>query len=661
MVKTLGIDLGTTNTVVSYRERGQFHFLSFGQDTSLPSSMIYRQGHVEVGTMAVKRATVHSENYIKSSKTHLGDFNKSWQIEDRIFSPMDVATEILKKVKDEAIKKWGDQKFRVVITVPAYFNANQRDETKKAGIAAGFDVKQIITEPVAAAVAYGLEDQTNGLIYVVDIGGGTFDVAILRAGNSQFETLAIAGDHKLGGDDFDKIVLKCIIQEIKQQTNIDFQSTQSSHLKEDEYSKVYQKLLKAAEDTKKALSETATYDVKLFNIINGVNVSFTITRTEFEKEVALLLKRINKTLKECLTNAGLSIEAMDKIILVGGTSHIPAIQNFIQKEFGKAPYLDRDMGKLVAMGAAILSEDSIESISIHDIVAHSLGIEIQGQRFEKILPRGSSYPISIKKVFTTTLDYQEVVDIAIFEGENEDNVSDNFFYGSLTLPHIEKAEKGVPRIEVEFTFDSSQTLHVVASDLNTGSSVAQQLKVEKGVRRERPKANTCDIALLLDRSMSMGKAIEQAKEACLNLVDNMVDFSLHRMSLVIFDSTSTILTTLTNDQSKLRSEIKRISVTGTTDMTGAFENALTVLSGSTNRKIAIMVTDGEPDYAYIAEQRANDLKNAGAQLITIGVGNNIDENYLSRISTSPNDYHSIHTISQLADIFERITNALQTV
>lgn len=661
MAKSLGIDLGTTNTVVSYLDNGKFGYLSFGRDTSLPSCLLYKDEKIDVGTRALKKSIMYADHFIKSSKTFMGDFRKTWMIDNRTFTPTEVASQVLKKVKEEAVKQLGDGEFDVVITVPAYFNANQREETKKAGIEAGLNVKQIVTEPVSAAVAYGFEDSTQGLLFVVDIGGGTFDVSILKLNNGHFETIEIAGDAKLGGDDFDEVILERLYSEVRKKTGVDLEEFEQSGLSKEDYSKACQTLIGVAEEVKIALSSSSEYEVSLLNIVGNSSYSFVFTREEFEDSVRSLLSRIRKTIKNCLSDADISASEIDKIILVGGTSKIPAIQALVEEEFGKLPYADRDLSKLVAMGAALLAEDD-ETITVKDIIAHSLGIEVYGNKFEKILYRNSQYPITAKKEFTTTYDYQTEVLIAIFEGENENEVDQNSYSGSFILPNIEKAKKGIPRIEVEFSFDESQTLQVTARDLNTGSSIKQTVQIDKGERREKPESKPYDIALMLDRSYSMeGEDIIQAKKACVALVSEMIDLNVNRVGFISFDHVSKIHSHLTHDADKLVSEITRIQVSGSTNMAGAIKDAYDVLNKGANERLAILVTDGAPDSISETELYAKKLKSAGARLITIGVGYGVNEQFLTNIATSKSDYYFVENMEDLHDIFEEITAALQVV
>lgn len=666
MVKKIGIDLGTTNTVVSYIENGKFKYLYFNAKDSLPSAILYRNNKIDVGEKAVKRSVIHSEQFIKSSKTFMGDHEKEWNIEGKKYTPTEVATEILIKVKNEAQKVFADEQLEAVITVPAYFNSNQREETKKAGENAGFIVKQIINEPVAAAVAYGFEDDINGQIFVVDIGGGTFDVSILKVLPGEFESVAIEGNSKLGGDDFDQIILEKLYKEIRMSTGVDLESFDSAGLSKEEYTQACQKLVIEAEEAKKTLSSInrVEIDIPALFVLKGApyNFSTVMSRDEFEEEAKSLFTRIKRTIRKCLDDANISPSEIDKVILVGGTSNIPIIKEFVEEEFGKKPYADRDLAKLVAMGAALVADSDDDSIILRDIIAHSLGIEIEGQRFEKILLKNMRYPTKQSKLFTTTYDYQTEVDICIFEGENSENVEENTFYGSFVLPNIQKAKKGIPKIEVEFAFDNNQTLHVTAKDITSGSKNSMSLSLEKGIRKERKQAHPNDIALLLDRSGSMsGSDIIEAKKACLALVNSMIDFSINRVGFITFDTHSNILSPLTNDKNKLIREIQDIHVTGSTNMAAAFENADKVLRDSKNSKIVIMVTDGAPDNASSAVTNANKLKINGIRIITIGVGSGVNSGYLMELASNPEDYYFVTNMNQLQDIFEKITNSLQAV
>jgi len=474
-----GIDLGTTNSVASYMNHGKIEYIKFRNKESIQSVVMYQNGKFIVGDKAKKKANLFPENYIKSSKTYMGDFSKTWNIEDKVFTATDIAKEILLEIKS-AIEKanLNTTEIEVVITVPAYFTSSQIDETKKAGEAAGLNVKQIITEPVSAAIAYGFEDNLNQKIFIVDIGGGTFDTAILEVKNQEFKTLSYGGDNKLGGDDFDQKILDIILKHIRKNGGVNLSSLSKSGLGNEAYSKAYQSLLLKAEEAKMELSEHEKVEISIANLFDNYNLELTITKSEFEEVADDILYKIKKQINITLDKANLNTDHIDKVVLVGGSSRIPAIRNIIIEIFNTTPYSDKPLDKLVAMGAAIAVTDE-NSVRIYDIISHSLGIEIINKRFAPILIKNSKYPISSSEIYTTTDDYQEVVNIAVYEGEDE-STNNNKLYGGFKLTDLEFAEKGIPKIEVTFEFDNNRILHVTARDLNTNSTNKKIIEMNKG-------------------------------------------------------------------------------------------------------------------------------------------------------------------------------------
>jgi len=473
----IGIDLGTTNSVVGYFNNGKIEYLKFKREEVLPSVVLYQNGKVTVGEIAKKKSVSYSNNYISSSKTFMGDNEHIWEIEDRKFTPTDVAAEILKEIKKSLEKKFpGLSEIHAVITVPAYFKSTQIDETKKAGEMAGLIVKQIITEPVAAAIAYGFEDEVNQKLFIVDIGGGTFDTAILKVTNKDFETLAIDGDRKLGGDDFDKHILEFLLKHIRKEKGVNLSSQAKSGLGETEFYRAKQTLILESEKIKKELSEYDKYDIEIPNLFSGYNLTTSLTRNEFENLSKSTFDKIKMIIKRTLDDPQYETSDIDKIVLVGGSSKIPAIREFITEFFGKNPFSDKPLDKLVAMGATIVAQNN-ETVQIRDIISHSLGVELVGNKFSPILKKNQRYPLAVSQTYTTTADYQESVDINVYEGEDEDDVNNNDFYGGFSLSNIEQAQAGVPQIEVTFQFDINRILKVTAKDLNTKSSVSENIIV----------------------------------------------------------------------------------------------------------------------------------------------------------------------------------------
>jgi len=409
----------------------------------------------------------------------MGDNSKVWEIDNRSFTPTDVAYEILMEIKKTLEKKFGTlNTITTVITVPAYFTSTQIDETKKAGEKAGFDIKQIITEPVSAAVAYGFEDNINQKLFIVDIGGGTFDTAILKIEDKDFETLAIDGDRQLGGDDFDNHILEFLFKYIRKDKGINLSSLSKSGLGEDDYRKAYQSLIVEAEKIKIELSQYDRVDIDISNLFTGYNLSTTISREEFHKISSSTIDKIKRVIERTLSDNEFTPSDIDKVVLVGGSSKIPVVRDFVTNLFNKKPYSDKPLDKLVAMGAAIVSNNE-NTVQIRDIISHSLGIEVIFDRFSPILLKNQKYPISNTQTYTTTSDYQEELPINIFEGEDEEDINNNTFYGGFKLDNIQIAPANVPQIEVTFEFDRNRILKITARDINTNSTKSETIDIDK--------------------------------------------------------------------------------------------------------------------------------------------------------------------------------------
>ena len=516
----IGIDLGTTNSVVAFFENGAIQYLRFRNKESLTSTMLYQNGKTTIGEMAKRKSAIYPSNFIKSSKTFMGDNVKTWKIEDKEFTPTDVATEVLNEIAKELKKKFSDlTEVKAVITVPAYFTSTQIDETKKAGERAGFIIKQIVTEPVSAAVAYGFESQINQKLFIVDIGGGTFDTSILEVDNKTFNTLAIGGDNNLGGDDFDNHILEYLLKFIRKDKGINLASFEKSGLAEDDYRKAYQALINKAEEVKIELSEYDDVEIEIANLFSGYNLSTSITRAKFEEISSITIDKIKREIEKTLTEQGFSSSDIDKVVLVGGSARIPVVREFVTNLFGKNPYSDKPLDKLVAMGASIVAHDD-NTVQIRDIISHSLGIELVNDKYSPILKKNSKYPLSNTQTYTTVMDYQANLDINVFEGEDEDDVNTNSFYGGFSLQNIEQAPAGIPQIEVTFEFDKNRILKVTAKDVRSGSNRSENIQIDKGEKKKiTPDRMKAHIMFVLDTTGSMHTSIEAVKQAILKVVN----------------------------------------------------------------------------------------------------------------------------------------------
>jgi molecular chaperone DnaK len=668
MILEIGIDLGTTNTVVSFLKNGALEQLRFRNKDNLPSTMLFVDQKVTIGDIAKRKSALYPNNYIKSSKTFMGDTSKSWEIEGKIFTPTNVAIEILKEI-NKNIKKTDPSisEVRAVITVPAYFTSTQIDETKKAGEAAGFIIERIITEPVAAAIAYGIDDQVDQTLFIIDIGGGTFDTSILEVKGSNFNTLAIDGDSKLGGDDFDNHILEAILKFIRKDQGVNLSSYDKSDLNEDEYRKAYQAIINKAEDVKIELSEFESVSIEIANLFSGYNLSMSMTRDEFEQISSISIEKIKRTIQKTMTDNDFSPEDIDKVVLVGGSSKIPVVREFVTELFNTQPYSDKPLDKLVAMGAAIIAHqsDTVQSkIEINDIISHSLGIEIVDDRFSPILEKNSKYPVSKSQMYTTVSDFQQHLDVNVFEGEDENDVTKNSFYGGFTLSDIEQAYAGSPQIEVTFEFDINRILKVTARDLNTNSKHSEVIDIDKTQKKNiTPEVQPFDIALVIDVSYSMnGYPLQKAKEACQSMVADMIDLNVHRIGLVEFESHASTLSYLTQDKHKLDKAISSLHCKGGTDIRDGLrvaEEELFKTREKINKELVILVTDGDSPEAPAIRQ-AEKIKQLGMRIVSIGVGHGVNERLLRNIATS-DDYYQIDTVDKLQEIFHHISCSLQTI
>ncbi len=668
----IGIDLGTTNTLVASEVKGKMKLYKFGNSNMLKSALFYDSENDEiiVGDKALKKGALSSSNLIKSSKTFMGDFQKQWHIGNRIFTPTDVAMYILTEVKNKvlsSLKSDEDEDISCVITVPAYFTSNQIDETKKAGKMAGLNIKAIISEPVSAAIAYSQTIETDETLFVLDLGGGTFDVSILKATNStkMFDTLAVDGDHRLGGDDFDEMLFQHFLSLVQKDTGLDFSSFQRSGLDDyEDYLLICLNLKKEAENVKIALSEELSYEASISNLFytHGKDYHFNhiIHRNDFNNVCKPLLDKIRKITQKCLNESGLKVSDINRIVLVGGSSYIPAVAEIAEEIFHKKPYSDEDLSSLVVAGATLYASPKGIQTSINDIISHSLGIEVfeKGKaELEKILYKNQKYPCEASKTFSTVSDYQEEVSINVWEGEIEADVNLNEFYGGFVLDGIEKAKAGIPEISVTFSFDSDRILTVTAKDLKT--QVSKTVQVQKGQRLESNKSKPIDFVVMIDTSGSMsGNPIQLAKNACINLVNDMIDLNYHRLGLISFGSASQIISDLSQDKVHLISKIQTINTSGQTNMTAAFHHSADMLKSSTNSKICILVTDGYPDCSSDVLSVSKKVKEKDIRCITIGAGD-IDKNFLMEVASAKTDFHYVNDMSGLKNVFENVINSLQ--
>ena len=481
MSKVIGIDLGTTNSCVAVMEGGEAVVIPNPEGNRTTPSVVgfKKDGERIVGEPAKRQAITNPDRTIASIKRYIGTNHKE-SIDGKEFSPQEISAIILQKLKSDAEAYLGQTVSQAVITVPAYFNDSQRQATKDAGKIAGLEVLRIVNEPTAAALAYGLEKSEDQTILVYDLGGGTFDVSILELGDGFFEVKATSGDNKLGGDDFDQVIIDHLVNEFKKEHGTDLSKDKSA----------VQRLKDAAEKAKKELSGVMTTSISLpfITMVDGVpqHLELSLTRAKFEELSADLVERTLGPTRQALSDSGLSTSQIDKIVLVGGSTRIPAVQEAIKKLTGKDPHKGVNPDEVVALGAAVQAgvlTGDVKDVVLLDVTPLSLGIETAGGVFTKMIDRNTTIPTSKSQVYSTYADNQTSVEIHVLQGERS-MAKDNKTLGRFMLGDIPVAPRGVPQIEVTFDIDANGIVNVSALDKGTGKSQKITITSSSGLTDE---------------------------------------------------------------------------------------------------------------------------------------------------------------------------------
>ena len=510
MSKIIGIDLGTTNSCVAVMEGGQPTVIANAEGSRTTPSVVAftKDGERLIGQVAKRQAVTNPDRTVISIKREMGTSYKV-NIDGKQYTPQDISAMILTKMKETAESYLGEKVSQAVITVPAYFNDSQRQATKDAGRIAGLEVLRIINEPTAASLAYGLDKEENQKILVYDLGGGTFDVSILDIGDGVFEVLSTNGNTRLGGDDFDQRIIDYVAEQFKKENGID--------LKQDKIAA--QRLKEAAEKAKIELSGTTTANINLPFITADAtgpkHLDITLTRAKFDELTADLVDATVEPMRKALKDAGLTVDQINKVILVGGSTRIPAVQEAVKKVTGKEPFKGINPDECVAIGAAIqggVLGGEVKDVLLLDVTPLSLGLETEGHIFTRLIDRNTTIPTSKSQVFSTAADGQTTVEIHVLQGERQ-MAYDNKTLGRFQLTGIAPAPRGVPQIEVTFSIDNNGIVNVSAKDKATGHEQQITITASTNLSEEEINQRVKEAEQLAEQDKKRREEVESVNRA----------------------------------------------------------------------------------------------------------------------------------------------------